>query len=393
MEERASPREEAAQRSRRAMEERLAQLRARLGLKGSAIPLPGEAAFEDAEIGRAPGQLPMASPFDSQGPTKFRALCYDEGNVRTTEFSDLDAVGKLVGQPGVVWLQVLGITDPQIVHIVGAFFDIPMLAQEDVLTAASRPKFEQYGDQLLAITRAVRVGVNEDSPRGQQVSIVAGPGFVISFHETDDPIFAAVERRIAEGKGGIRRWGPGYLLYSLLDTLVDRLLAQTEEIEDALTELEDNVLANEGRLDLQEVYRLKRIVVRLSRMALPLKDMVSILEHYEHALLPATMDMFFRDLYDHAIRAGDRIEHARTILQDLQEYHHTLQERKTSEIIRVLTVMSSIFIPLTFVVGVYGMNFQYMPELSSPWGYFIVLGAMGLFTLGMLLWFRRRRWL
>jgi magnesium transporter len=128
-------------------------------------------------------------------------------------------------------------------------------------------------------------------------------------------------------------------------------------------------------------------------MALPLKDMVSILEHYEHALLPATMDMFFRDLYDHAIRAGDRIEHARTILQDLQEYHHTLQERKTSEIIRVLTVMSSIFIPLTFVVGVYGMNFQYMPELSSPWGYFVVLGAMGLFTIGMLLWFRRRRWL
>jgi magnesium transporter len=375
------------------MEERVAQLRTKLGLKGTNNPLPGEAAFEDTEIGRAPGQLPAASPFESTGPTKFRALQYDEHSVTTTEFTDLDSVGKLVGQPGLVWIQVLGITDPQIVHIIGAFFDIPMLAQEDILTAASRPKFEQYGDQVLAIARAVRVGVTDDTPRGQQISIVTGDGFVISFHESDEAIFSAVERRIADNKGGIRKWGPGYLLYALLDTLVDRLLVQTEEIEDAITEMEDHILVSNEGWDLGEVYRLKRVVVRLSRLAQPLKDMVSVLEHYEHGLLPPSMDMFFRDLYDHAIRSADRIEHARTILQDLQEYHHTLQERKTSEIIRLLTVMSSVFIPLTFVVGLYGMNFKYMPELDQPYGYFIVIGVMVAFTVGMLLWFRRKRWL
>jgi magnesium transporter len=375
------------------MEERVAQLREKLGLKGTNNPLPGEAAFEDTEIGRAPGQLPAASPFESTGPTKFRALQYDEHSVTTTEFTDLDSVGKLVGQPGLVWIQVLGITDPQIVHIIGAFFDIPMLAQEDILTAASRPKFEQYGDQVLAIARAVRVGVTDDTPRGQQISIVTGDGFVISFHESDEAIFSAVERRIADNKGGIRKWGPGYLLYALLDTLVDRLLVQTEEIEDAITEMEDHILVSNEGWDLGEVYRLKRVVVRLSRLAQPLKDMVSVLEHYEHGLLPPSMDMFFRDLYDHAIRSADRIEHARTILQDLQEYHHTLQERKTSEIIRLLTVMSSVFIPLTFVVGLYGMNFKYMPELDQPYGYFIVIGVMVAFTVGMLLWFRRKRWL
>ncbi len=390
---RPSSRQEAAARSRKAMEERVAQLREKLGLKDSANPLPGEAAFEDTEIGRAPGQLPAASPFESQGPTRFRALCYDEHSVRTTEFTDLDSVGRLVGQPGLVWIQVLGITDPQIVHIIGAFFDIPMLAQEDILTAASRPKFEQYGEQVLTIARAVRVGVSDDTPRGQQISIVTGDGFVVSFHESDDPVFAAVERRIADNKGGIRKWGPGYLLYALLDTLVDRLLVQTEEIEDAITEMEDRILVGNDSWDLGEVYRLKRVVVRLSRLAQPLKDMVSVLEHYEHGLLPPSMDMFFRDLYDHAIRAADRIEHARTILQDLQEYHHTLQERKTSEIIRLLTVMSSVFIPLTFVVGLYGMNFKYMPELDHAYGYFIVLGVMALFTIGMLLWFRRKRWM
>jgi magnesium transporter len=371
-------------------------LRSRLGLKADAVPLPGEAAYEDTEIGRAPGQLPAASPFESTAPTKFRVISYDENSCKVDEFSDLDSVGRYAGKPGMVWIQVLGITDPQIVHIVGAFFDIPMLAQEDILTATSRPKFEEHGDKLLAIARAVRIGVEEDTPRGQQISIVAAQNWVISFHENDEKVFEAVEKRIADNKGNIRKWHAGYLIYSLLDTLVDRLLYQTEEIEDATTELEDSILKGTDDWDLNEVYRLKRIVVRLSRLAQPLKDMVSVLEHYEHPLLPTTLDMFLRDLYDHAIRAADRIEHARMILQDLQEYHHTQQERKTNEVIRVLTVMSSVFIPLTFLVGLWGMNFHFMPEIHTEWGekygYFLALGSMGALATGIILWMKRKRW-
>ena len=371
-------------------------LRTRLGLKPDAAPLPGEAAYEDTEIGRAPGQLPAASPFESTVPTKFRVISYDESSCKVEEFSDLDSVGRYAGKQGMVWIQVLGITDPQIVHIVGAFFDIPMLAQEDILTATSRPKFEEHGDKLLAIARAVRIGVEEDTPRGQQISIVAAQNWVISFHENDEKVFEAVEKRIADNKGNIRKWHAGYLVYSLLDTLVDRLLYQTEEIEDATTELEDSILKGTDDWDLNEVYRLKRIVVRLSRLAQPLKDMVSVLEHYEHPLLPTSLDMFLRDLYDHAIRAADRIEHARMILQDLQEYHHTQQERKTNEVIRVLTVMSSVFIPLTFLVGLWGMNFHFMPEIHTEWGekygYFLALGSMAALATGIILWMKRKRW-
>jgi magnesium transporter len=371
-------------------------LRTRLGLKPDAAPLPGEAAYEDTEIGRAPGQLPAASPFESTVPTKFRVISYDESSCKVEEFSDLDSVGRFAGKQGMVWIQVLGITDPQIVHIVGAFFDIPMLAQEDILTATSRPKFEEHGDKLLAIARAVRIGVEEDTPRGQQISIVAAQNWVISFHENDEKVFEAVERRIADNKGNIRKWHAGYLVYSLLDTLVDRLLYQTEEIEDATTELEDSILKGTDDWDLNEVYRLKRIVVRLSRLAQPLKDMVSVLEHYEHPLLPTSLDMFLRDLYDHAIRAADRIEHARMILQDLQEYHHTQQERKTNEVIRVLTVMSSVFIPLTFLVGLWGMNFHFMPEIHTEWGekygYFLALGSMVALATGIILWMKRKKW-
>ena len=389
-------RQQEVARARSFLERRMHDLRARLGLKADAAPLPGEAAYEDTEIGRAPGQLPAASPFESTAPTKFRVISYDENSCKVDEFSDLDSVGRYAGRPGMVWIQVLGITDPQIVHIVGAFFDIPMLAQEDILTATSRPKFEEHGDKLLAIARAVRIGVEEDTPRGQQISIVAAQNWVISFHENDEKVFEAVEKRIADNKGNIRKWHAGYLVYSLLDTLVDRLLYQTEEIEDATTELEDSILKGTDDWDLNEVYRLKRIVVRLSRLAQPLKDMVSVLEHYEHPLLPTSLDMYLRDLYDHAIRAADRIEHARMILQDLQEYHHTQQERKTNEVIRVLTVMSSVFIPLTFLVGLWGMNFHFMPEIHTAWGekygYFLALGSMAGLATGIILWMKRKRW-
>ena len=389
-------RQQEVARARSFLERRMNDLRSRLGLKADAAPLPGEAAYEDTEIGRAPGQLPAASPFESTAPTKFRVITYDEQSCKVEEFADLDSVGRYTGKPGMVWIQVLGITDPQIVHIVGAFFDIPMLAQEDILTATSRPKFEEHGDKLLAIARAVRIGVEEDTPRGQQISIVAAQNWVISFHENDEKVFEAIEKRIADNKGNIRKWHAGYLVYSLLDTLVDRLLYQTEEIEDATTEVEDSILKGTDDWDLNEVYRLKRIVVRLSRLAQPLKDMVSVLEHYEHALLPASLDMYLRDLYDHAIRAADRIEHARMILQDLQEYHHTQQERKTNEVIRVLTVMSSVFIPLTFLVGLWGMNFHFMPEIHTAWGekygYFLALGSMGALATGIILWMKRKRW-
>ena len=389
-------RQQEAARSRSFLERRMQEIRTRLGLKADAVPLSGEAAYAETEIGRAPGELPAASPFESTAPTKFRVISYDETSCKLEEFSELDAIGRYAGKPGMVWIQVQGITDPQIVHIVGAFFDIPMLAQEDILTVTSRPKFEEHGEKLLAVARAVRIGVEEDTPRGQQISIVAAQNWVISFHENDEEVFEAVEKRIADNKGNIRKWHAGYLVYSLLDTLVDRLLYQTEEIEDATTELEDSILKGTDNWDLNEVYRLKRIVVRLSRLAQPLKDMVSVLEHYEHPLLPTSLDMFLRDLYDHAIRAADRIEHARMILQDLQEYHHTQQERRTNEVIRTLTVMSSVFIPLTFLAGLWGMNFQFMPEIHTEWGhkygYFLALGIMSLLAIGIILWMKRKRW-
>lgn len=400
-------RRRAAQNARRFAEERQRFAREKLGLGAAPLPPkntaePTHANEEDPariEIGLAPGELPSASPFDSVEPTRFRVHRYSETEHTVEEFTDIDRLAAFADGVGTVWVQVLGVTDPQVVLIVGAIFHIPTLAQEDVLAVWSRPKIEIHDRMLLAIGRAVTLSIEEENPRGQQISVLADERSVISFHENQDPVFDAVEKRITRNNGRIRSWGSGYLFYALLDTLVDRMLYLTEEIEDSITELEDEVLEKNSPCDLQHIYRAKRIVVRLSRLALPMRDTVGDLAQLEHPLLPERMDPFLRDLQDHALRAADRVEHARMLLQDLQEYHHTLQERKTSEIIRLLTVISSIFIPLTFVVGVYGMNFNpsagpfNMPELNSPYGYPLVIAGMLAFGIGILAYFRHRRWL
>lgn len=417
MSNRSERRRNALQNARHATEARERNTREKYGLKPDAAPLPGsmgEAAHaaslppvnepadseHEVEIGRAPGQLPGVSPFEHSGPTRFRVHRYDEQMHTVEEFADIDKLTPYMDGRGTVWVQMLGITDPQLVHIVGAIFQLPVLMQEDVLAVWSRPKIEEEGDRILAIARAVRLSVDDNGPSGQQISIIAAPGLVVSFHENADAVFSGVEKRITDNHGRIRKWGPGYLLYALLDTLVDRMLYLSEDIEDAITELEDTILsAEKPDCELEDVYKLKRIVVRLARMALPMRECVNVLLRSDSALLADEMDPFLRDLIDHTLRTGDRVEHARMILQDLQEYHHTLNERRSSEVMRVLTVMSSIFIPLTFVVGVYGMNFNTskshwnMPELEWEYGYPACVLGMAAFA-GAIVWtFKRRNWL
>ncbi|MDR3229433.1 MAG: hypothetical protein LBT53_08515 [Puniceicoccales bacterium] len=467
MSRRSKRRRRAFQRAQTSREERNRLQREKLGITDETRePLPSEGIAptsrdtEDApehdpsEIGRAPGELPAASPFESEGPTRFRLIWYNRNRYETREFSDPSGLSSFLRDDrsentGVVWVQMMGLTDPDIVHLVGGMFRIPMLAQEDILSIWSRPKFDEYGESeengagkeeeiILAVANAVHLrlgdavlpknndgdGDGEESlenvplddaavapnaaasdnntsdddddgsdPRGQQISILAGPNFVISFHENRDLIFEAVERRIIENTKRARFWRPGFLFYALFDTLVDRMLYLTEEIEDAIDDLEDKILPKEPDINVETVYALKRFVVRLRRLVSPLGKIVSSIRACDNHLFDDFPEMYISDLNDHVLRVGDRVEHARAILQDLQDYHHTLQERKTNDIIRVLTVMSSIFIPLTFVVGLYGMNFKFMPELESPYGYPVCLGLMATFAGGIFLLFKRKKWI
>ena len=188
------------------------------------------------------------------------------------------------------------------------------------------------------------------------------------------------------------------VLYALIDALVDRMLHLTDEIEDAITDLEEDTVKDDSDPDpegenIRTVYRMKRLVIRLGRMIYPLRDMVRTFERYDHPMLPPEMDMYFSDLYDHTLRAFDRIEHARMILQELQDFYHTEHERHTSDVLRVLTVVTAIFVPLTCIAGIYGMNFKNIPELNTEYGYFVTLGVMVAFIVASVIFFRVKRWM
>lgn len=355
--------------------------------------------IDESEIGREPGVLPSESPFENADDVKFRVLSYDAGGYVLEEFTDIDELPPFAEKKdGVVWVQVMGLKDPKVVKLVGAIFEIPPLAQEDVLNQWSRPKFEEYGDDIvMAITRAVRLNdLEELQPKGQQVAFVAGEHFLISFHEKRELIFENIETRIATNSGKIRNWGSPYLLYALVDALVDRILLLTEEIEDAISELEDEAIKatdnDEGGEDIRSIYHLKRLVIRLGRMIKPLSEVVRKLRNIDHPLLPKEMDMFFDDLYDHAQRAFDRLDHSRAILQELQDFYQSEHDRRTNEIIRLLTSITFFFIPITFITGFFGMNFEFPPWLANSVNLISVSVFCVLFIICSLAFFKYKKW-
>lgn len=355
--------------------------------------------IDESEIGREPGMLPAESPFENADNVKFRVLSYDREGYELEEFTDIDELPIYAEKKdGVVWVQVMGLKDPNVVKLVGAIFNIPPLAQEDVLNQWSRPKFEEYGDDIImAITRAVRLNdLEELQPKGQQIAFVAGEHFLISFHEKRELVFESIETRIAMNSGKMRDWGSPYLLYVLVDALVDRILLLTEEIEDAISDLEDEAIAangnDEGGEDIRSIYHLKRLVIRLSRMIKPLSEMVRKLRNIDHPLLPKEMDMFFDDLYDHAQRSFDRLDHSRAILQELQDFYQSEHERRANEIIRLLTSITFFFIPITFVTGFFGMNFDFPPWLQNSANLIVVMFLCLFFIIGSFVFFKIKKW-
>lgn len=351
-------------------------------------------------IGAPPGiLLDEESRGKADIQTHFKVLAYNEEGYDEYSGSDPDEASKLVGSRNVTWVRVIGVSNQAQLLEIGRRLKLHPVVMEDILSGQSRSRFEEYGENILVYAQAVKLKAGEDGCEGVPVMLIANDGLVISIQENEDPLFQPVERRICEHAGRLRRLHSGYLLYALIDTLVDRMLVLTQDIEDEIGDLEEEGMAKRESIDINEVYRWKRKVLKLSRVALPMREMIYNLEMRHDELLPADMDVFLRDLTDHALRATERVEHARMVLQDLQEYYHLEQEHKTNDIMRTLTVVGTLFLPLTFIVGVYGMNFDpevspwNMPELKEYYGYPITLVSMALFIFIMMGYFKKKRWM
>ncbi len=322
-----------------------------------------------------------------------RMISYDLDEVDEREITDIEDLAKAMDPENITWIDVQGFGDEKVVRRIGDIFSIHPLALEDIVNMPQRPKTESYDDQLLVITRMVR-HTEEKAVDMEQVSMLMGKNYVVTFQERYGDVLDPVRERIRHGQGRpIRRSGSDYLTYVITDTIIDGYYPVIEAIGDHLEHLETVVMDNPSSQTLQELNRTKNLLVNLRRVVWPQRELVSSLMRDENELIVDEVRMFLRDTYDHCVQTAEVIEMYRDMSTGLMNTYLSSIANRTNDVMKVLTIMASIFIPLTFMAGIYGMNFEHMPELHVRWAYPAIWLAMTLTASGMLIFFWRKGWI
>jgi len=325
----------------------------------------------------------------------FNISDYTESTFQERQIETLDECIVFRESPSVTWINVDATHRVEIVQKLGDCFGIHPLIQEDILNTEQRPKLEDFGDYLYVVLKMLSVNGNGDGMLAEQVSLILGANFVISFQEEgkEGDLFEVVRERLRSGKGKLRKMGADYLLYALLDAIVDGYFVILERLGERIEVLEEELLANPTQLTLQNIHTLKREMIFLRKSVWPLREVISGLQRGESQLISETTGPYLRDVYDHTIQVIDAVESFRDMLAGMLDIYLSSISNRLNEVMKVLTIIATIFIPLTFIVGVYGMNFKSMPELEWRWGYPAVWLVMFVMAGLMLVFFRRKRWL
>jgi magnesium transporter len=273
-------------------------------------------------------------------------------------------------------------------------FRLHPLVLEDILNTDQRPKMEDYGDYLYIVLKTLFMAGNlGDEVESEQVSLILGRNFVLSFQEKENPLFEPIRERLRSGKGRLRKMGPDYLVHAVLDAIIDHYFVVLEKLGEKIEFLEEEVVIQPTPSTLQAAHQLKREMIFLRKAVWPLREVIDSLERGESYLIKESTVIYLRDIYDHTIQVIDNIETFRDMLSGMMDIYLSSISNRMNEIMKVLTLIATIFIPLTFIVGSYGMNFKYMPELSWPWGYPLVMALMLVVAIFMLIYFRRKKWI
>lgn len=345
------------------------------------------------KAGLPPGSLIYTGDREKVQP-RITVVEFDEQGVETREIASLTECPARENRPGVVtWIDVNGISQVDHLEKLGDCFNLHPLVLEDILNVDQRPKTEDYEDYLYIVLKAISSKPETGALLAEQISLILGPNYVLSFHENSQDLFQTIRERIVKGKGRIRKAGADYLAYALMDFIVDKYFITLEQFGEQVEILEDQVVSRPVPATLQAVHRLKNHMILLRRSLWPLREVVARLEQRESPLIHNPTAVFFKDVYDHTIIAIDTVETYRDILSGLLDIYLSSVSNRLNEIMKVLTIIATIFMPLTFLAGVYGMNFKYMPELQWRYGYFAVLAFMALLAGCMVLYFRKRKWI
>ncbi|MCB0585171.1 MAG: magnesium/cobalt transporter CorA [Phaeodactylibacter sp.] len=293
----------------------------------------------------------------------------------------------------VSWYDIRGLHNVELIQAIGEKFNIHPLVLEDVLDTQQRPKFEEHEGGIFLTVQYLFFDKIEWEIKTEQVAIFAGNGFVISFQEDEDDLFPAIRERIQSGRGKIKKRGPDYLAYALIDNIVDHYYLLLDQIEEVLDTLEEEILSNPDSKSKQKIHDLKLQSILLRKMVSPLREAISRFSRSDNPIIAEDTGIFIRDLYDHTIQVMDTIETYRDVMSGLYDLYLSEISFKMNNVIQLLTIISTIFIPLTFLAGIYGMNFKYMPELQWRYGYFGLWGIMLLLSVVLILLFKRKHWL
>ena len=292
----------------------------------------------------------------------------------------------------VIWINVGGVHKVEMVETLGKQFSLHPLLLEDVMNTDQRPKLDDYEAYIFLVMKMLSLTDRKDIAV-EQVSFVLGKNYVISFQENGTDVFQPVRERLRGGKGRLRQSGADYLLYALVDAIVDQYFAVLELSGEQIEAVQQAVVDDPKPETLNEIHALKRQLLFVRRAVWPLRDVMTNLSRSDCPFLQHPTKLFFRDVYDHVVQIVDTIEILREMVSASLDIYLSSVSYRLNAIMRVLTVITTIFMPLSFIASIYGMNFEYMPELRSPWGYPLVLGVMAAVGVGMLVLFRNKRWL
>jgi len=324
---------------------------------------------------------------------KITIMDYDETQFQVRETETLEECYPFKDRPTIIWINIDGIHEIETLEKLGDCFGLHPLTLEDILNTDQRPKIEDYGEYIFIVLKMLYPDDDTGEILAEQVSLVLGKNFVISFQEREGDIFNSVRERIRSGKGRIRKMGADYLVYSLLDSIVDNYFIILEKLGERIEFLEEKLIINPVPEAINLIHKLKREMIFLRRSVWPLREVIGSIERGESSLIKGSTNIYLRDVYDHTIQVIDTIETFRDILSGMLDIYLSSVSNRLNAVMKVLTIIATIFMPLTFIAGIYGMNFKYMPELEWRWGYPVILLTMVSIGILMLVSFRKKKWL
>lgn len=325
--------------------------------------------------------------------TTLHLIRYDCNRLDDQEDADLEQCRPGSCRGGVTWVNVSGVHDVALIEAIGDAFGLHPMTREDIANTSQRPKWEEFPSYGFAALKMLEIDAAAADVCIEHVSLILGSDWVLSFLEDDGDVFASVRARIRGSSGRVRTLGADYLAYCLLDAVVDHYFLAVEWIGERIETFDDVVLNNPARVRVEEVHRFKRELLALRRAVWPMREVVGAIGKGEAAVIRSETTVFWRDLYDHTVQVIDMVETSRDMVTSLHDTYLSSLSNRMNEVMKTLTIISTIFIPLTFIAGVYGMNFKHMPELDWRYGYAAVWMAMVTLTVLLVLWFRRRTWL